>query len=89
MTNSLSSGAMSITPATRERPRVVTPEAIDTLERNNPALRGIGEIMQDMGLWVVDENSEGQRFRGVARTPQRTPTRDDDGSRHIFTGRIY
>jgi hypothetical protein len=74
---SLSSGNISVPPATRERPRVVTPEAIDTLERNNPALRGIGEIMQDMGLWVVDENSEAEISR-CGRTRAHTSANTDE-----------
>ena len=78
MITSLSSGNISVPPATRERPRVVTPEAIDTLERNNPALRGIGEIMQDMGLWVVDENSEAES-RGASRMRAHTSANTDEG----------
>lgn len=59
MITNLSSGNLSVTPATRECPRIVTPEAIAAFELGNPALRGIGEIMQDLGLWVVtNENSD-------------------------------
>jgi len=58
VTNSLSSGVMSIAPATRERPRIVTRDQIAVFERNNPALEGIGAIMLDMGIWILNENTD-------------------------------
>lgn len=58
VTNSLSSGVMSIAPATRERPRIVTHDQIAVFERNNPALEGIGAIMLDMGIWILNENTD-------------------------------
>lgn len=67
MITSLPFGNLSVTPATRENPRLVTREVIEAFERANPALAGIGAIMQDMGLWVVDENSESEN-RGASRT---------------------
>ena len=53
---------MSVTSATRDRPRIVTRETIAAFERNNPALKGIGAIMVDLGVWVVDsENKESRK----------------------------
>jgi hypothetical protein len=90
----LSSGNISFTPATRERPRIVAPEAIAVFERNNPALKGIGSIMVDLGIWILDENSEAE-IRG-AHPPKActsvidtVTTRSDDVSGDIFTPRIY
>ncbi|MDD5049636.1 MAG: HNH endonuclease [Methanoregulaceae archaeon] len=34
-------------------PRIVTPSQIALFERLNPALKGIGDIMVEMGLWVI------------------------------------
>jgi hypothetical protein len=39
--------------ATPDRPRFVTPSQIALFERLNPSLAGIGDIMVDMGLWVL------------------------------------
>lgn len=60
MISSLSSGVLSVTPATRDRPRVVTREMIEVFERNTPALRGIGAIMVDLGVWVVENKNSGK-----------------------------
>ncbi|MDN7013042.1 hypothetical protein FGW20_08315 [Methanoculleus sp. FWC-SCC3] len=54
---SLPAGGISVAPANREHPRLVTRETIELFEKTNPALKGIGRTMVDMGLWVVDENS--------------------------------
>jgi len=54
---SLPAGNLSVTPATREQPRFVTRETIEIFEKTNPALKGIGAIMVDLGVWVV-ENDE-------------------------------
>jgi len=50
-------------PATRDNPRLVTPETLELFERNNPALAGIGAIMVEMGIWRL---TEGQPTRGCA-----------------------
>ncbi|WP_292731208.1 hypothetical protein [Methanoculleus sp.] len=67
---------MSVAPATRERPRIVTPEAIETFETRNPALKGIGSIMVDLGIWVV-ENSEKTASKDSRREPGECPRLSD------------
>ncbi|KUG19895.1 hypothetical protein ASZ90_010397 [hydrocarbon metagenome] len=46
-----------VQPASRENPRVVSAEDVEVFERNNPALRGIGAIMLEHGIWVLAEGS--------------------------------
>ena len=77
MISSLSSGNLSITPATRDRPRFVPREAIEAFERANPALRGIGAIMIREGIWVLtdensSENKDSMRTPGMARISDTT-----------------
>lgn len=43
-------------PASREKPRTVTRDAIQAFEKSNPALKGIGKAMLDMGIWVLGNN---------------------------------
>ena len=66
MITTLPSGNISVTPATQERPRLVTRETIELFEKTNPALKGIGSIMVDLGIWILDENSEAE-IRGARR----------------------
>ncbi|PKL57404.1 MAG: hypothetical protein CVV35_00310 [Methanomicrobiales archaeon HGW-Methanomicrobiales-6] len=66
---------MSVAPATRERPRIVTPEAIEIFETRNPALKGIGSIMVDLGIWVV-ENSEKTASKDSERAPAKARSKD-------------
>lgn len=56
MITSRFSGDLSVTPATRDRPRPVSREMIEVFEYHNPALRGIGKIMVDLGVWVVESD---------------------------------
>lgn len=76
MITSLPSGNISVTPATRERPRLVTRETIEIFESNNPALKGIGSIMVDLGIWVV-ENSEKTASKDSRREPGESPRLSD------------
>lgn len=48
--------APSPRPASREKPRTVTRDAIEAFEKSNPALKGIGKAMLDMGIWVLGSN---------------------------------
>ncbi len=68
MITTLPSGNISVTPATQERPRLVTRETIEIFERNNPALKGIGAIMVDLGIWVV-ENGEKTASKESRKAP--------------------
>ncbi len=92
--NSSATTLKNIAPATRDRPRLVTRETIEIFESNNPALKGIGSIMVDLGIWILDENSEAES-RGASRTKAHASvmntvlTRSDDVSRGIFAPRIY
>ena len=79
MTNSLSSGAMSVAPATKENPRLVTRETIEVFEANNPALKGIGAVMLDMGIWVIaKENSNAKSENGTDRAKARASDKSGD-----------
>jgi len=73
---SLPSGNISVTPATRERPRLVTRETIELFEKTNPALKGIGSIMVDLGIWVV-ENSEKTASKDSRREPDESARLSD------------
>jgi len=64
-----SSRILSVTPATRDQPRFLARETVAAFEVANPALRGIGDVMQDMGLWVVtNENSDENKCSRYAPT---------------------
>ena len=45
-------------PASRENPRAVTRDAIEAFEKSNPALKGIGKAMLDMGIWALRHNDD-------------------------------
>ena len=75
MITSLPSGNISVAPATRGRPRLVTRETIELFESNNPALKGIGSIMVDLGIWVV-ENDEKTASKDSERTPAKARSKD-------------
>jgi len=49
-----------MTPASVKNPRFVTHDEIVAFERGNPFLAGIGEIMLRRGIWILDEESDGE-----------------------------
>jgi hypothetical protein len=73
---------MSTVIATRERPRIVSRETIELFESNNPALKGIGAIMVDLGVWVV-ENGEKTATRDIASMPGLHARSDTRGSTYV------
>ena len=93
MTSSLPSGVMSVTPATRDRPRLVTHEMIEVFERNNPALRGTGKHMVDLGVWVLESDDENSDDKYSVSTPGKVRTRDTTRDcvvcGQLFAGKIY
>ena len=77
-----------VIPATRENPRPVTHELITVFEKNNPVLQGIGEIMLDLGIWVLDgnENSDTMSERASAPGEARTSEKlQHGGTANVFT----
>lgn len=93
MITTLPSGNISVTPATQERPRLVTRETIEIFESNNPALKGIGSIMVDLGIWILDENSEAEirdanRAKGRVSGMNTAKRNGDVSSRLLFAQRI-
>jgi len=53
-----SSRILSVTPATRDQPRFLARETVAAFEVANPALRGIGDVMQDMGSYEREQRRE-------------------------------
>jgi len=85
----LPSGNISVTPATRERPRLVTHEMIEIFETGNPALKGIGAIMVDLGLWVV-ENGEKTASKDSRKVSAKTYLSDTARNcNELYAGEIY
>ncbi len=77
-----------VIPATRENPRPVTHELITVFEKNNPVLQGIGEIMLDLGIWVLDGNENSDAKSEQVGAPDRTRTSDAQqhgGTANVFT----
>lgn len=80
---------MSVAPATRERPRLVTRETIELFEKTNPALKGIGAIMVDLGLWVV-ENGEKTASKDSRKVSAKTYLSDTARNcNELYAGEIY
>ena len=89
MITSLPAGNLSVTPATRERPRLVTRETIELFEKTNPALKGIGAIMVDLGLWVV-ENGEKTASKDSRKVSAKTYLSDTARNcNELYAGEIY
>lgn len=75
---------MSVAPATKENPRRVTRETIEVFEANNPALKGIGAVMLDMGIWVIAKERSDSEIKDSARTWARARASDRQGMRNVY-----
>jgi len=67
----------------------VTRETIELFERNNPALKGIGAIMVDLGIWVV-ENGEKTASKDSRKVSAKTYLSDTARNcNELYAGEIY
>lgn len=74
---------MSVAPATKENPRLVTRETIEVFEANNPALKGIGAVMLDMGIWVIAKENSNAKSE-TARTGRRPAPATSQGMSDVY-----
>ena len=53
VTNSLSSGAMSVAPATKENPRLVSRDLLEAMQRTNPLEAAMATLLIREGVWAL------------------------------------
>jgi len=53
VTNSLSSGAMSVAPATKESPRLVSRDLLEAMQRTNPLEAAMATLLIREGVWAL------------------------------------
>lgn len=55
MTATSTAARITVSPASREQPRIVTQGMISAFERQNPALSGVGAHMIALGIWILGD----------------------------------